>query len=77
MKNMKVIHGHIGCGRVARNHIDGFLCAGAEIRWICDLIERKAKNLARFCPNARITTDYREILNVRSRCSFSKYSCGS
>lgn len=51
----------IGCGMIARFHVDGLAQTGARVKWVCDLNEpAAAPHVARF--GAAYTADYRRIL---------------
>lgn len=53
----------VGCGRVAKFHLEAILeTKGAELKAISDLDFVKANKLVQSSPNAKIYTDYREML---------------
>lgn len=53
----------VGCGRVAKFHLEAILeTKGAELKAISDLDFAKANKLVQSSPNAKIYTDYREML---------------
>ncbi len=55
--------GIIGCGVIAPSHASGYLkIPGVRLRWACDLVEEKARALARKYAADRVTRDYREVL---------------
>ncbi|MEI6786929.1 MAG: Gfo/Idh/MocA family oxidoreductase [bacterium] len=58
---MNVIAGVIGCGNISRFHFSGLEKAGAEVRWVCDLVETNARPYAEKF-NARTTSDWKEII---------------
>jgi predicted dehydrogenase len=58
---MKVVAGVIGCGNISKFHFSGLEKAGAEVRWVCDLVEANARPYAdKF--KARYTADWKEIV---------------
>lgn len=62
MNKLKV--GIIGCGTIATSaHIPAYLADGtSEIAWFCDIIEERATAQLEHYPNAKVTTDYHEVL---------------
>ncbi len=55
--------GLIGCGGIAGQHLNAYRHAGFRVEALCDRTERKAIEYRdRFYPQARTTTDYREVL---------------
>jgi predicted dehydrogenase len=55
--------GLIACGGITACHLDAYRQSGYEIAWLCDLErERAEKRQGEFFPDARVTTDYREVL---------------
>lgn len=58
---MKIVAGVIGCGNISKFHFSGLEKAGAEVRWVCDLVEANARPYAeRF--KARYTADWKAIV---------------
>jgi predicted dehydrogenase len=58
---MGVAAGVVGCGGISRFHFSGLEKAGAEILWVCDVVEEAARPWAeRF--GARYSADYRDVL---------------
>ncbi len=57
--------GVVGCGywgpKLARNFHE---MAGAELAWLCDLSAVQLARVATLCPEARLTTDYRDLLRT-------------
>ncbi len=61
MKTIKC--GIIGCGVIAPSHIESFQrLPDVEVKWVCDLVEEKAKQKAETYNIPCITTDYKEVL---------------
>ena len=55
--------GLIGCGGIAIQHLGAYRHAGFNVSALCDLTESKAQQYRdRFYPDARVTTDYNQIL---------------
>ena len=55
--------GLIGAGGISEYHLRAYQKAGWEVAAICDRTLAKAAARAReFCPEARVTSDYRELL---------------
>lgn len=53
----------IGCGGITLRHLEAWTRDGYEIVALCDLAEDKARERRKqFAPEARIYTDYRELL---------------
>lgn len=60
---MVVKVGIIGSGLIAQfAHIPGYLEAGAEIVAVCDVVEKRAKEVAKKFNIPKVYTDYRELL---------------
>lgn len=56
--------GVIGCGYWGPNLLRNFAeNEGAELRWMCDLDESRLASLSRRYPAAKVTTDYRTVVN--------------
>ncbi len=61
--NGKIKVGVIGCGVVASTHAENFLKNdGVEVKWACDLAEKKARSLARKYSIEKTATDYRQVI---------------
>lgn len=58
-KNVRVAI--IGCGVIAPSHIVSYT-GRAEVIWLCDMVEEKARALASKYAVPNITTDYRQVL---------------
>ena len=57
----KTVVAVIGCGRISKRHIPA-LCGmqNVRVKYLCDLIEEKAKAMQAQCPNAEnVITDYK------------------
>ncbi len=55
--------GLVGCGEIARHHLQAYLDAGYDVRALCDIHADKAKRYQRdFFPAAKVTTDFRDLL---------------
>jgi len=55
--------GIIGCGVIAPLHIESFQrLADAEVAWVCDVVEAKARSLAEKYGVPRVAVDYRTVL---------------
>lgn len=54
--------GIIGCGGISKFHFAGYEAAGCEIIWCCDIKTENAKKWAKKY-NAKITTNYMDVLN--------------
>lgn len=55
--------GLIGCGGIAVQHLNAYRHAGYRVAALCDRTEKKALDCqARFYPQARTLTDYRDLL---------------
>jgi predicted dehydrogenase len=55
--------GLIGCGGISALHLAAYRAAGYDVLVLCDLLaERAIERQAQFFPNARVSTDYRELL---------------
>ena len=69
---MTIVHGIIGCGQVAVNHVDGFRAVpDCEVRWACD---RDGARLAAFVDAhgmPRSTDSHRDVLADREITSVS------
>lgn len=53
----------IGCGVIAPSHASGYRkIPGVRLRWACDLVEEKARALARRYEIEKTTRDYRDVL---------------
>jgi predicted dehydrogenase len=62
-KNYSPEIGLIGCGGIAFQHLSAYSHAGLRVTALCDHTESKARAYReRFYPNAKVTTDYRELL---------------
>jgi predicted dehydrogenase len=59
---MKPRYGIIGCGGIAKFHLDGLEKIGADIVVVSDIDREKAETVARRF-NARATADYRDLLS--------------
>ena len=56
--------GVIGCGYWGPNLLRNFAeNEAAQLRWICDLDEERLASMARRYPMARVTRDYRDLVN--------------
>lgn len=56
--------GLIACGGITDRHLNAYKLAGYEVSALCDVhIDRARKRQADFYPDAKVTTDYREILS--------------
>jgi predicted dehydrogenase len=61
--NRAINIGVIGCGYWGPNLLRNFAeNEGAELRWMCDVDERRLASLGRRYPAAQATTDYRRLL---------------
>lgn len=61
--NRAINIGIIGCGYWGPNLLRNFAeNEGAELRWMCDVDERRLASLGRRYPAAQATTDYRQLL---------------
>lgn len=58
---MSVRVGIIGCGNISRFYFPGLEKYGADIRWLCDLVEDSAASAAQQY-KAKVTTDYRRVI---------------
>lgn len=58
---MKIVAGVIGCGSIARFHFSGLEKAGARVKWVCDLVEERARPWAEKL-GAEYTAEARAIL---------------
>lgn len=59
---MQILAGVIGCGNISRFHFSGLEKAGANVKWVCDLMEPNARPYAeRF--NAQYTADWRQVID--------------
>ena len=59
--------GLIGTGGIAASHLDAYRTAGWEVAAICNRTRAKAEaRAAEFCPNARVTDRYADVLADRS-----------
>lgn len=55
--------GMIACGGITHHHLTAYKNAGYDVAWLCDLrTERAERRQSEFFPDAKITTDYREVL---------------
>ena len=55
--------GIIGCGVIAPTHLAGYRqIPGVKVAAFCDLVKEKAEKLAADHPDAKIFTDYKELL---------------
>lgn len=55
--------GLIGCGGIAAYHLEAYRAAGFPVVALCNRTPAKAEALrARFCPDARVYADYRDLL---------------
>jgi len=58
-----IVHGIIGCGRVAPNHADAFRRrVDCQLKWACDLDGDLARTFAAEHGIGAVATDYRELL---------------
>ncbi|MCX6992736.1 MAG: Gfo/Idh/MocA family oxidoreductase [Kiritimatiellaeota bacterium] len=63
----KIRIGIIGCGVIAPGHLASYRkLADVELAWACDLVEAKARQMAAEYNIARITTDFRKVLQDKS-----------
>lgn len=55
--------GLIGCGGITHQHLNAYRAAGFRVTALCDVhIERARSRAAEYFPEARIFSDYRELL---------------
>jgi len=67
-----IVHGIIGCGRVAPNHADAFQRRGdCTVKWACDTDGERARAFAETFSIPAATTDYRALLDDREVSSVS------
>ncbi|HEY8666617.1 MAG TPA: Gfo/Idh/MocA family oxidoreductase [Tepidisphaeraceae bacterium] len=63
LKNYQPVIGLIACGGITESHLKAYKGAGYNVVALCDLKEEKAaKRRDQFFPDAKIYTDYRELL---------------
>lgn len=58
---MRIRAGLVGCGKVARSHVEGYRSAGAEIISVADCNEKAAKELAEELGGVAVYSDYRRM----------------
>jgi predicted dehydrogenase len=58
---MKLVTGVIGCGNISKFHFSGLEKAGAQVKWVCDLVEKNAKPYAEKF-NAKYTADWKDVV---------------
>jgi predicted dehydrogenase len=56
--------GIIGCGNIARSHVDGYQKSGAPITAVTDIRPDAAEALARDLPGARVFPDHTSLLDA-------------
>jgi predicted dehydrogenase len=55
--------GLIACGAITKHHLTAYRNAGYNVVALCDVVEEKARKAQQtFYPDARVFTDYREVL---------------
>ena len=55
--------GLIACGGITREHLTAYRAAGYNVVGLCDVAEERAREARKeFYPEARVCTDYRELL---------------
>jgi len=55
--------GLIACGRITRHHLTAYRHAGYRVAGLCDLVPERARERQKeFYPDAKVYTDYRQIL---------------
>lgn len=62
-KNLQPKIGVIGCGGIIKHHLQAYLDAGWSVVALCDPIQERCQTAAKtFFPNAKLYSDYRELL---------------
>ena len=65
-KDKSVPVGLIGCGEITKVHLTAYRDAGYQVVALCDVdLGRAKERQAEFYPKARVTKDYRELLEDR------------
>lgn len=55
--------GLVGCGEIAKHHLQAYVAAGYDVRALCDVDREKASRYQQvFYPGAKIFSDYEELL---------------
>jgi predicted dehydrogenase len=64
-KNYSPEIGLIGCGGITKHHLRAYKAAGYRVTALCDVVPEAAeKRREEFYPDARVFTDYQEVLKL-------------